>query len=106
MGDTYCHECYENVLLPFCKRCNQKIKGNDKDISGKDVYLTINGEHYHKKCFSCFSCGNEFQDLKGYLWNKTEFYCLEHYEQKVRSNADQNDKSNVDENVKSKAKPN
>jgi len=63
-GAPYCSKCYDNQFGVKCGRCGSAISGQ---------YLSIAGKEYHKECFVCENCGNQFDS--GYFMKDGKPHC-------------------------------
>ncbi|KAJ4487776.1 hypothetical protein J3R30DRAFT_3281142 [Lentinula aciculospora] len=68
-----CENCWKNMYLPKCRRCNlpiekQAVSSSDGQLKGK----------YHKDCFNCFTCNKPFPDKVFYVYDGRPL-CKYHY---------------------------
>jgi len=68
-----CDQCWKNMYLPKCRRCNlpiekQAVSSSDGQLKGK----------YHRDCFNCHSCYKPFPDKTFYVFDGKPF-CEYHY---------------------------
>lgn len=72
-GGVLCEQCWKNMYLPKCRRCNlpiekQAISSSDGQLKGK----------YHKDCFNCHICHKSFPDKTFYVFDGRPL-CAYHY---------------------------
>lgn len=72
-GGVLCDQCWKNMYLPKCRRCNlpiekQAVSSSDGQLKGK----------YHRDCFNCHSCHKPFPDKTFYVFDGKPF-CEYHY---------------------------
>ncbi|KAJ3382793.1 hypothetical protein HDU92_004561 [Lobulomyces angularis] len=69
-NDLYCKVCHEEIMLPTCCKCNEKILAvaDESSAEGKNTITTIvfKEKKYHESCFKCQECRKEFKDMKVY----------------------------------------
>ncbi|KAH9966614.1 hypothetical protein BC827DRAFT_1264570 [Russula dissimulans] len=68
-----CDNCWKNMYLPKCRRCNspiekQAVSSSDGQLKGK----------YHRDCFNCHTCHKPFPDKTFYVFDGKPF-CDYHY---------------------------
>jgi len=59
-----CPDCFELKVLKKCYSCKKPIKS---------TYLDIEGNFFHKECFTCHNCGSQFEG--GYFIEKGKHLC-------------------------------
>ncbi|EGN95511.1 hypothetical protein SERLA73DRAFT_186555 [Serpula lacrymans var. lacrymans S7.3] len=72
-GSVLCEQCWKNMYLPKCRRCNlpiekQAVSSSDGQLKGK----------YHKDCFNCHICHKPFPDREFYVFDGKPL-CAYHY---------------------------
>ncbi|KAI0345332.1 hypothetical protein BDW22DRAFT_1343584 [Trametopsis cervina] len=72
-GGVMCDQCWKNMYLPKCRRCNltiekQAVSSSDGQLKGK----------YHRDCFNCHTCHKPFPDKTFYVFDGKPF-CDYHY---------------------------
>ncbi|KAK0463909.1 uncharacterized protein EV420DRAFT_1114308 [Desarmillaria tabescens] len=72
-GGVLCEQCWKNMYLPKCRRCNlpiekQAVSSSDGQLKGK----------YHKDCFNCHICHKSFPDKTFYVFDGRPL-CAYHY---------------------------
>jgi len=74
-----CEECWKNMYLPKCRRCDKPIEkaavfSSDGQLKGK----------YHRACFTCAACHTPFPDNTFYV-HSGQPLCAFHYHEANRS---------------------
>jgi len=72
-GRVLCDQCWKNMYLPKCRRCDlpiekQAVSSSDGQLKGK----------YHRDCFNCHICHKPFPDKTFYVYDGRP-YCAYHY---------------------------
>ncbi|EIW84944.1 hypothetical protein CONPUDRAFT_162258 [Coniophora puteana RWD-64-598 SS2] len=72
-GRVLCEQCWKNLYLPKCRRCNlpiekQAVSSSDGQLKGK----------YHRNCFNCHACHKPFPDKEFYVFDGKPL-CAYHY---------------------------
>lgn len=72
-GGVLCEDCWKNMYLPKCRRCNlpiekQAVSSTDGQLKGK----------YHRECFDCHVCHKPFPDKSFYVFDGKPL-CAYHY---------------------------
>eukprot|EP00727_Mastigamoeba_balamuthi_P009993 m51a1_g5616 putative lim zinc finger domain containing protein (167) ;mRNA; f:753914-754552 len=65
-GRPVCNKC-NHKQVPFCASCHEKVDGE---------YVMTNNKPFHKACFKCAKCGQQFgedgfYEDRGKLWHLT-----------------------------------
>lgn len=63
-GSAFCSQCYDEQYGTKCGKCGNAISGS---------YLSVSGQAYHKECFVCTNCGNQFD--QGYFMKNDKPFC-------------------------------
>ncbi|OCF34527.1 hypothetical protein I316_03568 [Kwoniella heveanensis BCC8398] len=70
-GHPYCERCHLRLHKPKCKGCNQPIP---------DIAINAMGAKWHKECFVCTQCHNEFANNL-FFPKDGQAFCTSCYEQ-------------------------
>jgi len=63
-GNPICSDCFDTRFSKRCHQCGRNIDG---------PYLSVDGNEYHKTCFTCSKCGSAFDG--GYFMKEGRPFC-------------------------------